>query len=120
MLRLGSDLLALLQDVFYQPAQFPFEFGGRLLVRPFGVDVHDRLVGVGQHLRPSALVEHLDPVAQVDVPVLQPLGEHPHHESLLRPRAGNAAMDDMGLRKLRNELRERPVDGRKQLEQLAQ
>ena len=44
------------------------------------VEVDDRLVRVGQHLRPAALVEDLDPVEQVDLAVLQPLGEDAHDE----------------------------------------
>ena len=54
---------------------------------PFCVEVHERLVGVRQHLDPAAVVEDLDPVSQVDVRVGEALVQHPHHRALERPRA---------------------------------
>ena len=63
----------------------------------FGVEVDERLVGVGQHLRPAALVEELDSVGQVEVASGEALVQHPHHEALLRPRAGEPAVDQRRL-----------------------
>ena len=63
----------------------------RSLARPaLCVEVDDRLVRVRQHLRPPALVEHLDPVEQIELAVAQPLGEHAHDRALQRPRARQA------------------------------
>src|SRR5436190_1718815 len=42
-----------------------------LLAATLGVDVDDRLVRVGQHLCPAALLEDLDPVHEVDVAVVE-------------------------------------------------
>ena len=83
-----------------------------------GVEVEERLVGIRQHLRPAALVEQLDPVGEVEVAACETLVQHAHHEALERPRAGHLVVDERRLRQLGHELRQRPVDGRQQLEQL--
>ena len=66
-----------------------------------GVQVHERLVRIGQHLRPAALVEQLDPVGQVDVPAGETLVQNAHDETLLRPRAGEPAVDQASARAAR-------------------
>ena len=62
-------------DLLDQLAQLGLELDRQLLGLALGVDVDERLVRVGQHLRPAALVEDLDPVEQVDLAVAQALGE---------------------------------------------
>ena len=58
------------------------------------VDVHERLVGVGQDLRPAALVEDLDAVHQVELLVTQPLSQDAHDHALHRPRTRELAVDE--------------------------
>ena len=50
----------------------------------------------------------------------QPLVEHAHHETLLRPRTREPAVDQRRRRKLGDELGERPIERREQLEQLGE
>ena len=85
-----------------------------------GKEVQERLVRIGKHLHPAARIEQLDPVGQVDVAAGELLVEDSHHEALLRPRAGELAMDQRRLGQLGDELGERPLDGREQLEQLGE
>ena len=76
------------------------------------------LVGIGQHLSPAALVEHLDPVGEVELAAGQALVQDAHDEPLERPRARDLVVDERRRGQLGHELRQRPVDGREQLEQL--
>ena len=56
-----------LHDLLDELAHLALELLGRLRAFALGVDVHERLVRVGQHLRPAALVDQLDPVREVEV-----------------------------------------------------
>ena len=76
--------------------------------------------GVRKHLRPATLVEDLDPVLQVDVTILEPLGEDAHDEPFLRPGARHLPVHDVRDRELRDELRQLAVDRRQELEELAE
>src|SRR5512133_387572 len=78
------------------------------------------LVGIREYLGPTALVEDLDAVEQVDLTVAQALGEDPHDGSFQRPRAWNLTVDERARRQLCDELRDRLAHRREQLEQLAQ
>ena len=51
-----------LHDLLDELAQLRLELDRELLGLALGVDVHERLVRVREHLRPAALVEDLDPV----------------------------------------------------------
>src|SRR3954451_23919319 len=64
-----------LHDLLDDPPELRLEVLRLLVASPLGVDVDDGLVRVGQHLRPAALLEDLDPVHQVDVAVAEPFGE---------------------------------------------
>ena len=85
-----------------------------------GVQVDERLVRIREHLRPAAFAVQLDPVDQVEVTTGETLVQDAHDETLLGPRAREPAVDQGRLGQLRDQLRERPADGREQLEQLRQ
>src|SRR5919108_2744858 len=113
-------LFALMQHVLDEAAELLFELRRSFLGVALSVDVDERLVGVGEYLRPASRVEDLDPVAEVDVPALQTLGQHAHDESLLRPGARHLPVDDVRRGKLGDELRQRTVRSCEQLEELAE
>src|SRR6266700_429922 len=82
--------------------------------------MEERLVRIGLNLGPSALVEDLDSVDEVDLAPAQPLGQGTHDRALHRPGALERAMDERRGRKLGDELGQQALDRLEQLEQLAQ
>src|SRR5262245_1537522 len=110
-----------LHDLLDDVAQLALQLGRDLLGVALRVEVQDGLVRVGQDLHPAALVEDLDPVEDVRLPVGEALVEDAHDEPLERPRARQLAVVERRRRQLVDELRERlPAGAREQLEQLAE
>ena len=77
-----------------------------------------RLVGIGERLRPASLLEDLDAVGEVEVPACPALVQDPHHEPLHPPRARDLPVHEGLARQLGDEVGERSLDGREQLEQV--
>src|SRR5712691_1753935 len=83
-----------LHDLLDESAVLLLQGAGVLLRAALRVQVDERLVRVREDLRPASLVEDLDPVHQLELAVLEALGEDAHHEPLQRPGAVQLAVDE--------------------------
>ena len=79
-----------------------------------------RLVGIGQHLRPAALVEDLDPVERSTSRPSQPLVSTRITVPFSAQGSGSRSWTSVDSGQLGDELRERALDRREQLEQLGE
>src|SRR5437867_3272726 len=94
------------------------EVAGLGIARAFGPDVGDGVLGVGQHQRPTVVVEDLDPVDRDQLATGRSLDDRSHDETLLLPGRHHALVGEVDAVEAGDELGEAQSGASEQLERV--